>query len=189
MVKNVLATGIVTFGTVALLVGCGSTTTNNTNSTNSTSSAITSTMKAKFVSVNAAAQSAIDDFDGGSTLLGTMSTDKINGKSYDVVADTQTALSQLKKSYEDLMTPGAVDNLFKNVQKINGKFVMNPQTVNDNLNWYAATVTKVKADTKNNTYQVTLNVPGQGQSASAATKIVLIEKDNSGNYSYAGLAN
>jgi hypothetical protein len=191
-VKKTLATVIMAMGVVAILAGCGNSSANtaSNNSTNSTSdsaSGASASLKQQFVTVNAAAQSAIDDFNAGTSIEGAMDTATIDGKTYDVVATSKSNLDTLKGHYVDFMSSAAADELFKSVVQKGDKFVIEPSTATDNLNWYKATVSDVKTAT-DGSYVVTFSVPSTKDSTST-NKQEKIQKDSQGHLVFAGVAN
>lgn len=146
---------------------------------------MTPDMKKQFVSVTAAAQTAIDDFTTGTSMLGQMTTQKIDGTDYSVVATSKSDLDNLEKTYLDFLTQAQVDNLFSHVQLKNGSYVYQAQQSSDDTNdWYKATVKSVVAKDKG--YEVTLTVP-QTNGGAAVTETAILQQDASGHWVYAGV--
>ena len=189
--KKTIVAGAAAIGLVALLAGCGTpnnTTTNSTTGSNSASNSVSSTvttdMKDQFVSVTASAQTAIDDFTTGKSLLGPMSTKTIGGTAYSVVATSKSDLNDLEQSYLDFLTQAQVNNLFSHVSLKAGDYVFQSMTSSgDTNNWFKATVKS--AVPQGNGYLVTLSVP-QTDGSSAQTQTAVIQKDASGHWVYAG---
>ncbi|MCL6597677.1 MAG: IseA DL-endopeptidase inhibitor family protein [Alicyclobacillus macrosporangiidus] len=181
--------GVVTIAAMAMLAGCGTATGNASNSAaNATagagSSAVTDGLKQTFVSVNAAAHSAMQDLHHGSTIDGPMDQVKIGGQTFDLVAKSKQDLDKLKARYLDFFTPSAIDEMFKDVQLKDGQYVISESTATDEWNWYKAKVSDVK-DQGDGTYVVTFDVPSQDGSKSEK-KQALMAKDSSGKVVFAG---
>lgn len=191
--KKTITAGAVALSLAVLLTGCGQSTSNNnsttgnttgSNGTNTTATAVTSDMKAQFVSVTASAQTAIDDFVTGTSLLGPMDTKTVNGTDYAVVATSKSDLDTLEKAYLDFLTQAQINNLFGHVTLKNGAYMFQPiKDSGDNSDWFNAKVKSVTPE--KNGYLVTLSVPQKDGSA-AQTTTAMIEKNTAGHYVYAG---
>lgn len=204
--KKRLVTGLLAVGLVTLVAGCGTannttggssnsantttnstatnTSTNNTASSSNTSTGVSADLKSQFVNVTASAQTAIDDFVTGTSLLGPMSTKKINGTKYSVVATSKKDLQDLQSNYLDFLSQDAMNSLFSHVTNMSGDYVFQSiKDSGDKNDWYHATVTKVAKTSQG--YEVTLSVP-QTDGSSVQTHTAMLVQNSAGHWVYAG---